>query len=118
MKNIEDLATFHRSNTENISIIDLTFATIAIESKIDNWCIDKEAYTGSDHEVIRFSINKDSEDNQISSIKQERYNLDKADWEKFKESILSEYTELAQKFQDLFIEAQLDSAAKSLELAI
>jgi hypothetical protein len=36
LKNIEDLATFHRSNTENISIIDLTLATIAIESKIDN----------------------------------------------------------------------------------
>jgi len=31
---------------------------------------------------------------------------------------LSEYTELAQKFQDLSTEAQLDSAAKSLELAI
>jgi hypothetical protein len=31
---------------------------------------------------------------------------------------LSEYTELEQKFQDLSTEAQLDSAAKSLELAI
>ena len=31
---------------------------------------------------------------------------------------MSEYTELAQKFQDLSIEAQLDSAARSLELAI
>ena len=118
MKNIEDLAIFHRSNTENISIIDLIFAIIVIESKIDNWYIDEEAYTGSDHEVIRFSINKDSEDNLISPIKQERYNLDKADWGKFKESILSEYTELAQKFQDLSTEAQLDSAARSLELAI
>jgi hypothetical protein len=78
LKNIEDLAIFHRSNTENISIIDLTFAIIVIESKIDNWYID-EAYTGSDHEVIRFSINKDSEDNLINPIKQERYNLDKAD---------------------------------------
>jgi hypothetical protein len=54
--------------------------------------------------VIRFSINKDSEDNLVSLIKQERYNLDKADWEKFKESILSEYTKLAQKFQYLTIE--------------
>ena len=79
MKNIEDLATFHKSNTENISIIDLIFATIAIESKINNWYIDEEAYTGSDHEVIRFSINKNFEDNLISPIKQERYNLDKAD---------------------------------------
>ena len=69
MKNIEDLAIFHRSNTENIFIIDLIFAIIVIESKIDNWCIDEEAYTGSDHEVIRFSINKDSEDNIISPIK-------------------------------------------------
>jgi predicted transcriptional regulator len=118
LKNIEDLATFHRSNTENISVIDLIFATIEIESKIDNWCIAEKAYTGLDHEVIRFSINKDSEDNLINPIKQERYNLDKADWEKFKESILSEYTELEQKFQDLSIEAQLDSVAKSLELAI
>jgi predicted transcriptional regulator len=78
---------------------------MAIESKIDNWYIDEEAYTGSDYEVIRFSINKDSEDNLINPIKQERYNLDKADWEKFKESILSEYTELEQKFQDLSTEA-------------
>jgi exonuclease III len=105
LKNIEDLATFHRSNSENISIIDLTFATTAIESKVDNWHIDEEAYTGSDHEVIRFSINRDSENNLISPIKQERYNINKADWEKFKESILGEYTELAQKFQDLTTES-------------
>jgi hypothetical protein len=69
LKNIEDLAIFYRSNIENISIIDLTFAIIEIESKIDNWYIAEEAYTGSDHEVIRFSINKDSEDNLINSIK-------------------------------------------------
>jgi hypothetical protein len=69
LKNIEDLATFYRSNTENISVIDLIFAIIEIESKIDNWCIDNKAYTGLDHEVIRFSINKDSEDNLINLIK-------------------------------------------------
>ena len=54
----------------------------------------------------------------LCPIKQERYNLEKADWEKFKESILIEYTELALKFQELTTESQLDSAAKSLELAI
>jgi hypothetical protein len=69
LKNIEDLATFHRSNTENISVIDLTFAIIEIESKIDNWYIAEKAYTGSDHKIIRFSINKDSEDNLINPIK-------------------------------------------------
>jgi exonuclease III len=69
LKNIEDLATFHRSNTENTSVIDLTFATTAIESEIDNWYIDEEAYTGSDHEVIRISINIDSENNLIGLIK-------------------------------------------------
>ena len=105
LKNIEDLAIFHRFNIENIFIIDLIFTIIVIESKINNQYIDEEAYTRLDHEVIRFSINKDTEDNIISPIKQERYNLDKADQEKFKESILSEYTELAQKFQELFIEA-------------
>jgi hypothetical protein len=69
LKNIEDLAIFYRSNIENISIIDLIFAIIVIESKIDNWYIDEEAYTGLDHEVIRFLINKDSEDNLINPIK-------------------------------------------------
>jgi hypothetical protein len=69
LKNIEDLAIFYRSNTENISVIDLTFVIIEIESKIDNWCIAEKAYIGSDHEVIRFSINKDSEDNLINPIK-------------------------------------------------
>jgi hypothetical protein len=39
-------------------------------------------------------------------IKQDRYNLEKANWEKFKESILEEYSELAQKFQDLMSRAK------------
>jgi Endonuclease-reverse transcriptase len=36
LKNIEDIAIFHRPNIENISIIDLTFTITAIKSKIDN----------------------------------------------------------------------------------
>jgi hypothetical protein len=44
------------------------FATIAIESEINNWYIDEMAYTGSDHEVIRFSINTDSENTLINSL--------------------------------------------------
>jgi hypothetical protein len=53
------------------------------------------AYTGSDHEVIRFSINTDSENTLINPLKQERYNFEKANWKEFKESILNGYTELA-----------------------
>ena len=70
-----------------------------MESEIDNQYIDEEAYTGSDHEIIRFSIsNIDSENNSINPIKQDRYNLEKANQEKFKESILEGHPELAQKF--------------------
>jgi hypothetical protein len=78
LKNSEDQVTFKGSNTNNLSVIDLTFATRAIEADIDNWYIDKEADTGSDHEVIRFSIYTELTENFIYPLKADKYNLEKA----------------------------------------
>jgi hypothetical protein len=118
LKNIEDQATFLRSNTENLSIIDLTFATKAIETDIGNWYIDEEAGTGSDHELIRFSIYTSSTKTAIDPLKLNSYNLKKADWVIFKEVLVKEQSKVLDVFIDLSTEDRLERAATSLKEVI
>ena len=82
--NTPDLCTFYAYSGSSSSVIDLTFANSKIENAITNWAIDENAITGSDHEVIRFDL--------IASFKnltshatalQNKYNCNKADWNKF-----------------------------------
>jgi hypothetical protein len=112
LKNIEDQATFLRSNTENLSIIDLTFATKAIETEIGNWYIDEEAGTGSDHEVIRFSIYTSSTKTAIDPLKLNSYNLKKADWVIFKEILVKEQPRILDFFLNLSTKNKLEEANK------
>jgi hypothetical protein len=54
-----------------------------------NWAIDDNAATGSDHAVIRFNVVSD-EDFCEDLATTTRYNWEKADWEKFQDTLLSQ----------------------------
>jgi hypothetical protein len=56
-------------------------------SKIANWYISERFRTGSDHELIRFSMITDNTEIMINPIIQGLYNLKKADWTKFEQMI-------------------------------
>src|SRR4030095_14651400 len=94
LKNAKDIATFHRKNAYNHSIIDLTFATKDIESQVE-WYIEEEACSGSHHEILRISIAIELTEYLIDPIKEDRYNLEKADWKKFKEILLLLFNHIA-----------------------
>ena len=113
--NEEDQATFLRTNSENISIIDLAFATPAIKSNIVNWYIDKEIATGSDHEVIRFSILTDNSEVFNNPILRDAFNLKKADWEKFNNLIIKGSLLKESCFVQLNTIQELENASNHLQ---
>src|SRR6266496_6445863 len=58
--NEPDISTFYRQNIRNISIINLAFATKALnQSKSIFWQIDKNVNSRSDHKIILFSIKRE-----------------------------------------------------------
>ena len=61
--NESDISTCSRSNN---SIIDLTFITKDLNNMLINWEINENKVTDSDHEIILFLINIDS-DNLIEN---------------------------------------------------
>jgi exonuclease III len=80
--NTPDLSTFSRKNTINTSIIDLGFASKKIEENILDWEI-LEENTGSDHEIIQFSILTKNSITFENPIISGPFNFDRADWPKF-----------------------------------
>lgn len=85
--NEPDQQTCNRS--EN-SVIDLSFVTKNINNNLlIDWQISDEITTGSDHEVILFSINLNVENLVENPLYNSQYNFDKADWKCFKEKLLT-----------------------------
>jgi flagellar hook-basal body complex protein FliE len=80
--NISDEYTFTRENSN--SVIDLTFATIDLASKITNWSINDDAKIDSDHEIIEFSINVENIETVNNSMTK-KFNTQKANGNKFSE---------------------------------
>src|SRR6266498_4288684 len=78
----------------NISIIDLVFAIKALnQSKSIFWQIDENLNTGSDHEVILFSIQ--SEGNLVENLLGKMpYNLEKADWKEFDRELKDSFNQV------------------------
>ena len=56
--NTSDISTFTRNmvNRKYTSTLDLTFSTSQLSAEIIDWQIKENEYSGSDHEVIQFSI--------------------------------------------------------------
>lgn len=116
--NISDEYTFIRnSRTVAKSVIDLTFASENIESLISNWYVDFES-TGSDHEIIRFDIiiNFDQM-NQLNSIEMSnRFNVAKADWNKFNDHLKNQSNVTQRILQELLEKENVDNLNQSAEI--
>ena len=82
--NEEDTPTYHYSNGS--SVLDLAFSSPPVTALISNWAIDEDNASGSDHEIIKFEITADS-DNQVIPPTTERWNWKKADWELFAKTL-------------------------------
>ena len=82
--NEEDTPTYHYSIGS--SVLDLAFSSPPVTSLISNWAIDEANASGSDHELIKFEITAESDD-QVIPTTTERWNWKKADWESFTKTL-------------------------------
>jgi len=106
-----DASTFWRSNLREKSIIDLTFHTDNFqENTCGKWAILEK--TGSDHEVIGFSVFTRQTESYINPLLELPFNLKKADWQKFKKLLKEELSSLEDTIElgeNLFINNFWDS---------
>src|SRR5690606_11475446 len=58
--NIPDTPTYVLRNGKGTSVLDLTFLTPDLHNLVDDWCVDEEAITGSDHLPVRFNIHSEN----------------------------------------------------------
>jgi len=84
--NHPDISTYHYRQGTGASILDLTLATCDIYDRLVNWVVDEQAHTGSDHEVVRFTLVYDT-NNLIPSPMSNKYNWQKTDWESFNKTL-------------------------------
>ena len=80
--NEPDRPTYFRQNLQRKSIIDLTFISAELNESLTNWFIDDEEASGSDHEIIRFSVKLGTEELTENPLYANQYNFEKADWER------------------------------------
>ena len=77
-------------NRTSTLIIDLTFAIFHMINKITNWSINENAFTESNHEIIKFSIIcKNIE--TVNNFMNDAYNVNKIDWKKFEKYLKLKY---------------------------
>ncbi|SLM36675.1 Ribonuclease H-like domain [Lasallia pustulata] len=105
------------ANRQYTSVLDLAFTTGQLAAEIIDWQINENEYSGSDHEVIQFSIT--TEDIElVESPFNAPFNIQKANWAEFNQQLVQEsqsmLTELRQlETQDLNQE-QMETIACSL----
>ena len=115
--NIKNQTTFFHINITNLLIIDLTFASSIIKSKIANWYINEKTATDFDYKIIKFSIYINKNEIFINSILQNAFNLQKANWNKFHKLIINEEKMISSFFDDLNTIQKLElKAAKLIEI--
>ena len=103
--------TFHRSDRS--SVIDLTFATKKLNKMCINWEISEDKASGSDHEIILFSINIDSRNLVENPVYSNHYNFDKADWKSFAENLLRESNK--QEYQSSLDNSEISTSLLEME---
>ena len=96
--NHPDIPTYNYRQRTGTSILDLTVATCDIYKRLLDWAVDEQAHTGSDHEVVRFTLVYDTE-NLIPSPMSNKYNWQKADWKSFNKTL---YTLMDKSFFSFF----------------
>jgi len=68
-------------------VIDLVFVSQGLSTKHIDWEIDQEIASGSDHQILLYSI-VESNDLVVNPAHQMLYNLEKADWKAFSQKLL------------------------------
>jgi hypothetical protein len=117
--NEPDVYTFHRSKNEGrnmtSSIIDLAFATSSLYSRISEWFIDENNSTGSDHELIRISIQTNDIELVDNPLMSGPFNVKKANWELFEKELTFEASNFSNSFDNLNSFESLEQAARNLQ---
>jgi hypothetical protein len=111
--NIPDVPTYHHRQNTGDSVIDLVFATDNISDRVLDWAVDDTTHTGSDHEILRYTLLIDT-NNTVPSPLSQRYNWQKADWSAFKDRLLTNSNREQAEFYSLLTIASpttLDKAA-------
>lgn len=93
-----DVPTYESSRGS--SYIDITLTNEKLYKKVINWKVEREEELLSDHNVITFEILLEK-DNELNT--NTRYNMKKANWEKFKTEVQQEIMSIV---QDITIEEQ------------
>ena len=106
--NEEDTPTYHYAEVS--SVLDLAFSTPPVTPLISNWAVDDDNPTSSDHELIRFDITADS-DEQVLPPTTERWNWQKADWDAFTKTL----QETAEATKDIWTQLHEHCSKANLE---
>src|SRR5436190_21175023 len=119
LQNESDNGTFHKDNLTRASVIDLVFSTENI-SQYTSWWKDSEYDIGSQHDMIFFSVARESDilvENPIYSC---QYNFEKADWKNLIEDISAEQSneEFSWTLEELSVESLEFEAEKLQKLVI
>ena len=72
--------------TTAMAVLSFTVSSPPVTTLISNWAIDEDNASGSDHEIIKFKIRSDSDD-QVLPPTTERWNWKKAAWEAFTQTL-------------------------------
>jgi len=110
--NHPDIPTSNYRQGTGTSILDLTLATCDIYERLVDWAVDEQAHTGSDHEVVRFTLVYDT-DNLIPSPMSNKCNWQKADWESFNKTLYTLMHKSTATFYTLLESATTDDLDKA-----
>ena len=110
--NVPNQSTYNQRTGRGSSVLDLTFASQTTSARISNWAVDTDSATGSDHELICFTLTSENIPT-VAAPTTHRYNWSKADWESF-EKQLATHKERDSWWTGLVQEA----TEKSMELAV
>src|SRR5437588_7510248 len=84
--NVPNQSTYNQRTGRGSSVLDLTFASQTTSARISNWAIDTDSATGSDHELIRFTLASENIPT-VAAPTTHRYNWSKADWKSFEKQL-------------------------------
>lgn len=97
-------------------MLDLTFSTPQLRPFLTNWTINYKLATGSDHEVIQFTLQAEKTE-LVDSPLTGPYNLQKADWLKFS-TILKEKENEAKREIEAYCQTREEGGLEQAALVL
>lgn len=104
--------TFYRTNSKNISVIDLAFSCGFQSLAWRDWKYAES--TGSDHEAIVFEA-KLTAASEVKTCLPTKYNVNKADWKLYQKRLIELQAELQQELDEVIDCKMYDKIAHLLE---